>query len=127
MADLVSMFGLEYTMAGHGWSLIRLAVALDALHTASLLLPALISAALRALCGALLRRAARSCSSLAAATFAPGLAAPLGRGRGGNGLAALEWPPGLPFGTAGDLRPSSSLAFGEAFLTGMLGGDDFCA
>ncbi len=115
VADLVSMLGLEY-LAGHSWGLFDWP-SLWMRYTWLALLPALISAALQGLMRRLLPRHP-FVFILGHGYFCAGLAA---MGAGAAETAWRHWmAPGLPFSTADTLAAIVILAFGEAFLTGML-------
>lgn len=115
VVDVVSMFGLEY-LAGHSWALFDWP-SLWMRYVWLALLPALISAALQGL----MRRALPRhpfVFILGHGYFCAGLAA---MGAGAAETAWRHWmAPGLPFSAADTLAAIVILAFGEAFLTGML-------
>jgi len=115
VVDLVSLFGLEY-LAGHGWALFDW-TSLWVRYVWLALLPALISAGLQGVMRRVLPRHP-FIFILGHGYFTAGLAAM------GAGAAEAAWrywmAPGLPFSTADTLAAIVILAFGEAFLTGML-------
>ncbi|KWR92208.1 hypothetical protein [Cupriavidus sp. IDO] len=115
IVDLVSLFGLEY-LAGHDWAEFDWA-SLWVRYVWLALLPAFISAGLQAIMRRLLPRHP-FVFILGHGYFAAGLAAL------GAGAAEAGWrywmAPGLPFSFADTLAATVILAFGEAFLTGML-------
>ena len=114
-ADVISLLGLEY-LAGHGWSQFDWA-ALWVRYVWLGLLPALISAGLQA---AMLRRLPRHpfVFILGHGYFTAGLAA-LGAGAAQAGWRYLTVS-GQSLSLADALLGAVILAFGEAFLTGML-------
>ncbi|WP_427313135.1 hypothetical protein [Cupriavidus sp. H39] len=114
-ADVISLLGLEY-LAGHGWSQFDWA-ALWVRYVWLGLLPALISAGLQA---ATRRRLPRHpfVFILGHGYFTAGLAA-LGAGAAQAGWRYLTVP-GQSLSLADALLGAVILAFGEAFLTGML-------
>lgn len=115
VVDVVSLLGLEY-LAGHGWSQFDLA-SLWVRYVWLALVPALISAALQALMRRFLPRHP-FVFILGHGYFTAGLAAL------GGSAAQAAWrhlmAPALPFTVADTLAAMVILAFGEAFLTGML-------
>lgn len=115
VVDVVSLFGLEY-LAGHGWAQFDWP-ALWVRYVWLALLPALISAALQALMRRLLPRHP-FVFILGHGYFTAGLAAL------GASAAEAGWrhftAPALPWSVADTLTAAVILAFGEAFLTGML-------
>ena len=115
VVDVVSMLGLEY-LAGHSWALFDWP-SLWMRYVWLALLPALISAALQSLMRRTLPRHP-FVFILGHGYFCAGLAA---MGAGAAEAAWRHWmAPGLPFSTADTLAAIVILAFGEAFLTGML-------
>ncbi|WP_454741645.1 energy-coupling factor ABC transporter permease [Cupriavidus necator] len=115
VVDLVSLFGLEY-LAGHGWGQFDWP-SLWVRYVWLALLPALISAMLQALMRRLLPRHP-FVFILGHGYFTAGLAA-LGASAAEAGWRHLM-APGLPLSVADTLTAAVILAFGEAFLTGML-------
>ncbi|BDB23848.1 hypothetical protein Tamer19_27950 [Cupriavidus sp. TA19] len=115
VVDLVSLFGLEY-LAGHGWELFDWP-SLWVRYTWLALVPALLSAGLQALMRRWLPRHP-FVFILGHGYFTAGLAA-LGAG-GVQAAWRHVMAPGLPFTVAETLTATLILAFGEAFLTGML-------
>ncbi|SOY56664.1 conserved membrane protein of unknown function [Cupriavidus taiwanensis] len=114
-ADVVSLLGLEY-LAGHGWSQFDWA-ALWVRYVWLALLPALLSAGLQAAMRRLLPRHP-FIFILGHGYFTAGLAA-LGAGAAQAGWRYLTVP-GQSLSLADALLGAVILAFGEAFLTGML-------
>ncbi|RDK11163.1 hypothetical protein [Cupriavidus lacunae] len=115
VVDVLSLLGLEY-LAGHGWAQFDWA-SLWARYVWLALLPALISAALQAVMRRLLPRHP-FVFILGHGYFTAGLAA-LGAGAAQAGWRHLMVP-GSPLSVADTLVAAIILAFGEAFLTGML-------
>ncbi|MCY1546247.1 hypothetical protein D9M68_822360 [compost metagenome] len=115
MVDVVSLFGLEY-LAGHSWALFDWP-SLWVRYTWLALVPALLSAGLQALMRHWLPRHP-FVFILGHGYFTAGLAAL------GASAAQAAWrhamAPGLPFTLADTLAATLILAFGEAFLTGLL-------
>ncbi|MGX6568898.1 hypothetical protein [Cupriavidus necator] len=115
VVDVVSLFGLEY-LAGHGWAQFDWP-SLWVRYVWLALLPALISAALQTMMRRLLPRHP-FVFILGHGYFTAGLAA-LGASAAEAGWRHLT-APGLPWSIADTLTAAVILAFGEAFLTGML-------
>ncbi|MGH8785779.1 MAG: hypothetical protein ACREYA_11940 [Cupriavidus necator] len=115
VVDVVSLFGLEY-LAGHGWAQFDWP-SLWVRYVWLALLPALFSAALQAMMRRLLPRHP-FVFILGHGYFTAGLAA-LGASAAEAGWRHLM-APGLPWSVADTLTAAVILAFGEAFLTGML-------
>lgn len=115
VVDVVSLFGLEY-LAGHGWAQFDWP-SLWVRYVWLALLPALISAVLQAMMRRLLPRHP-FVFILGHGYFTAGLAA-LGASAAEAGWRHLT-APGLPWSIADTLTAAVILAFGEAFLTGML-------
>ncbi|NOV24127.1 hypothetical protein E5S69_11445 [Cupriavidus necator] len=115
VADVVSLLGLEY-LAGHGWSQFDWA-ALWVRYVWLALLPALISAGLHTAMRRLLPHHP-FVFILGHGYFTAGLAA-LAAGAAQAGWRYLTMP-GLPLSLSDTLLGAVILAFGEAFLTGML-------
>ncbi|MEM5428335.1 hypothetical protein [Cupriavidus oxalaticus] len=115
VVDLVSLFGLEY-LAGHSWALFDWP-SLWVRYTWLALVPALLSAGLQALMRRWLPRHP-FVFILGHGYFTGGLAAL------GASAAQAAWrhvmAPGLPFTLADTVAATLILAFGEAFLTGLL-------